>query len=208
MAKKGSTKSSKKSNTVTTTTEVTVIPEQDKSHEVDEGQVLSPQQALFLQLYYDPKSPTWGNARGSAIAAGFSEEYANQITYRKPAWWVGMVRTQNLMDKIEQHFDEVLSLPNITQAMGAFGPLETKQVIIEETGEVYKSGKRKGQAKTKKKTIKVPIFIPNVAIIKAKSEVAKLAAPAHDPDRYGKKAGNNNKFVFNMAVVRERYKTS
>lgn len=205
MAKKGSTKSTgkKKAATVTTTTEVAIVEE--KSQDVDEGTVLSPQQALFLQLYYDPKSPTWGNARGSAMAAGFGEAYANQITYKKPAWWVGMVRTQNLMDKIEQHFDEVLSLPSITQAMGAFGPLEIKQVIIEDTGEVFKTGKRKGEAKTRKKTIKVPVFVPNVAIIKAKSEVAKIAAPAHDPDRYGKKVGNNNKFIFNISPDREKF---
>ena len=100
--------------------------------------------------------------------------YANQFTYHKPEWFIGFHRKNSLIDKIETHFQEVMELPNITQAMGAFGPIEKKQVITEETGEVYKSGKRKGQPKTKKRTIKVPVYVPNVAVIKAKNEVAKI----------------------------------
>lgn len=207
MAKKGSTKSTRKSKaaTVTTTTEVAVVEE--KSIGAGEGVILSPQQALFLQLYYDRESPTWGNAKRSALAAGFSESMANQITYLRPQWFVDFCRQNSLIEKIEEHFREVMNLPNVAQAMGAFGPLEVTRTIIEETGEVFKSGKKKGQPKTRRVKVKEPVYVPNVAIIKAKNEVAKIAAPAHDPDRYGKKAGNNNKFVFNMAVVRERYKT-
>lgn len=208
-SKKGNSKSPRKNSKKTTTkakAEVAVVEERrDEVENKDDVQILEPRQALFLQLYYDPKSPTWGNARGSAIAAGYDEDYANQITYRKPEWWLGFVRKQPLIDKIELHFDEVMSLPNVTQAMGAFGPIEKKTVIVEETGDVYKSGKKKGQPKTKKKTVKVPVYVPNVAIIKAKNEVAKIAAPAHDPDRYGKKASGNNNFIFNISPDRERY---
>lgn len=207
MAAKKSTKKrkAKTSKKKATTTEVAVVAEvvEEKRQDTDQV-VLNPKQALLLQLYYDPKSPTWGSARGSAIAAGFSENYANQFTYHKPEWFIGFHRKNSLIDKIETHFQEVMELPNITQAMGAFGPIEKKQVITEETGEVYKSGKRKGQPKTKKRTIKVPVYVPNVAVIKAKNEVAKIAAPAHDPDRYGKKSNTNN-FIFNMTQDREKY---
>lgn len=197
--KKGNSKSPRnKSNKKTETTEVTVVEEKRQD------MVLTPRQALFLQLYHDKESPTWGNAKQSALAAGFSESMANQITYLRPQWFVDFCRQNSLIDKIEQHFTEVMNLPNVTQAMGAFGPIEKKQVIVEETGEVYKSGARKGQPKTKKKTVKVPVYVPNVAIIKAKNEVAKIAAPAHDPDRYGKKANTNN-FIFNMTGDRQKY---
>lgn len=208
MAKKGSTKSSKKNDTVTTTTEVTVIPEQDKSLEASESEIiLTEQQALFLDYYYDPGSPTWYNAKQSAIRAGFGENYACQITYRQPDWWLDMVRRQPFIKKIEKHFDEVLNLPNTKHAIGLTGLLYRTEVYTEETNEVYKTGKRAGQKKTRKVKMKVPIIVADIAVIKAKNEVAKLAAPAHDPDRYGKKATNNNKFVFNMAPVREKYKT-
>lgn len=197
MAAKKAPKNSSKS----TETAVSVVPEERQSEVV-----LTPQQALFLQCYYDHQSPTWGNARQSALRAGFTDEYACSITYKMPKWWAEFVGKSSLIEKIERHFLEVLSMPNITQAMGAFGPIEKKEVIIEETGEVYKSGKKKGQPKTRKRTIKTPVYVPNIPLIKAKNEAAKIAAPAHDPDRYGRKQGGN-KFVFNMAPDRERYAT-
>lgn len=200
MAKKGSTKSSKKSEVVVATP--AVLPEEKSIVESKDAPILTEQQALFLNYYYDSESPTWYNAKQSAIKAGFGENYACQITYRKPDWWLDMVRRSPLIGKIEQHFDEVMNLPNVTQAMGAFGPIFTKEKVREQVG-YFKNGK----PKFKVKTIKTPVYVANTQIIKAKNEVSKIAAPAHDPDRYGKKAGNNNKFVFNMAVVKERYKT-
>lgn len=204
-AKKGKSKSPSKKATKKKTEEVAVaVVEENKEVEERKAVELTPRQALFCQLYFDPQSPTWGSARGSALAAGFSESMANQITYLKPDWFVEFCRANSLIDKIEGHFQEVMNLPNVSQAMGAFGPIEKKQVIHEETGEVYKSGKKKGQPKTKKKTIKVPVMVPNVSVIKAKNEVAKIAAPAHDPDRYGKKPNNTN-FIFNMTEDRQRF---
>lgn len=194
----------KRASNITPTAVVTV---EEKSLEVVEGIVLSPQQALFLQLYYDRESPTWGNAKQSAITAGFGPEYANSITYKMPKWWSEFVGQHSLIAKIEAHFTEVMSMPNVSQAMGAFGPLEKTEIHIEDTGEVYKSGKKKGEKKMRKVKIKTPIMVPNMSLIKAKNEVAKIAAPAHDPDRYGKKAGNNNKFVFNMGPIKEKYRT-
>lgn len=191
----------KASNKETDTQEVSVTEERQVSEPIK----LTPKQALFLQYYLDPESKTWGSARGSALAAGFSESMANQITYLRPKWFVEFCSNTSLIDKIEGHFQEVMNLPNITQAMGAFGPLEKKEVIHEDTGEVYKSGKKKGQPKTKKKTIKVPVYVPNINVIKAKNEVAKIAAPAHDPDRYGKKAGGGNNFIFNMTEDRQKF---
>lgn len=167
--------------------------------------VLTPRQALFCQFYFDHQSPTWGNARQSALKAGFDEAYANRITYDQPQWFSDFLRNNTLIDKIERHFTEIMSMPNITQAMGAFGPIEKTKVVVEETGEVYKTGAKKGQPKTRKVKIKVPVYVPNVALIKAKNEVAKIAAPAHDPDRYGRKQSGTNNFIFNMAADRQRF---
>jgi len=203
MAKKATSKAKSKSPQTPKKVEetaVTILPAEERQESVE----LTPRQALFLQLYYDHHSPTWGNAKQSALKAGFSESMANQITYLKPQWFVDFCRQNSLINKIEAHFQEVMELPNITQAMGAFGPLERTEVVQEEVG-VYKTGKKKGQTKYKKVKIKTPIFVPNVQVIKAKNEVAKIAAPAHDPDRYGRKQGGGNKFIFNMAPDRERF---
>lgn len=47
---------------------------------------LDPRQQEFLRYYLDPKSDTWANARKSAIKAGFSDEYADNITSLLPKW--------------------------------------------------------------------------------------------------------------------------
>lgn len=47
---------------------------------------LTPQQQLFLNAYLDPQSPTWSNAYQSALKAGYSEDYAENITGQMPNW--------------------------------------------------------------------------------------------------------------------------
>lgn len=47
---------------------------------------LNPKQELFLQLFLDPKSETFGNYTQSAIKAGYSPEYADNITALMPKW--------------------------------------------------------------------------------------------------------------------------
>lgn len=201
--KKGNSKSPRSNSKKSTKKDTEIVVVQEERQEMEN--FVDPRQALFLQLYYDKESPTWGNAKQSAISAGFDYDYSCQITYRKPKWWLDFVRQENLVDLIEQHFTEVLTMPSVTQAMGPFGPIEKTETVIENTGEIYKSGKRKGQPVTRKKKIKVPVLVRDVSIIKEKTAVAKIAAPAHDPDRYGRKAGGTNNFIFNMAGDRQKY---
>lgn len=47
---------------------------------------LNPQQELFLQNFLDPKSETFGNYTQSAIKAGYSPDYADNITALMPKW--------------------------------------------------------------------------------------------------------------------------
>lgn len=180
---------------------VTAIVQKERSlveRYCDDYDITDPRQALFLQLYYDKESPTWGNAKRSAMAAGFDTDYANQITYRRPKWWLEFVRQSDIASLIEMHVSEVLNLPNVTQAMGAFGPLTTTETIKVE--KVLKNG----TTKLVNKKIKVPIYVPNIPLMKEKTAVSKLAAPAYDPDRYRQKAGGN-KFVFNISPDRDRF---
>jgi len=63
--------------------------------------VSTPKQELFLDLYLDPKSATFGNAYQSALSAGYSEAYAKQI--KSPAigneWLQDNPRIISLTDK-------------------------------------------------------------------------------------------------------------
>jgi len=171
----------------------------DLTEDVDRYDSKNPRQALFLQLYFDHRSPTWGNAKQSAIAAGFSEEYADVITYQQPKWFSDFIGQQDIASLIEKHVAEVLNLPTVTQAMGAFGPITTTETIkVEKT---FKNGK----TRLVNKKIKVPVYVPNINVIKEKTAVMKIAAPAHNPEKYGKKTGGNNNFFFDMRQTKERY---
>jgi len=166
----------------------------------DEFVISDPRQTLFLQLYYDKASPTWGNAKQSAIAAGYTEEFACRITYKMPKWWSDFIRQTDIASLIEKHVAEVLTLPSVTQAMGAFGPITTTETIKVE--KVLKNG----TTKLVNKKIKVPVMIPHMGIIKEKTAVIKIAAPAYDPDRYGKKDGPKFSFSYNRTEIVEKYK--
>lgn len=195
----------KKKTTKTKDVTVIVIPERP-AHEleaVEDYSPTDPRQALFLNLYYDHTSPTWGNAKQSAIKAGYTEQFADRITYKMPQWWSGFIRQQDTASLIERHVTEVLSIPVVQQAMGAFGPLEKTEIIKEEIG-VYKTGPKAGQPKFKNVKIKTPIMVANMQVAKVKNDLIKIAAPAHNPDMYAKKI-NNNKFIFNMAPDREKF---
>lgn len=158
-----------------------------------------PRKALFLRLYFDKESPTWGNAKQSAIRAGFSHEYADCITYQKPKWFAEFGQQQDFVELAEGHLREVLQLPNVAQAMGAFGPLVKKIP----TGK-FEYKKIKGKRKRVEIFLEEPIIVPNTSVIKVKNEAAKLVLPAYNP-AYAKNAGPRVSFNFNVKAARERY---
>lgn len=67
-----------------------------------------PRQALFLEGYLSPDSDTFANAKQSAIAAGYSNEYAENITHIMPTW---------LSDKIEDLYLVTETQNNIRKAL-------------------------------------------------------------------------------------------
>lgn len=69
---------------------------------------LTPQQQLFLKGYTDPKSPTFGNALQSALKAGYSEEYANNITSLMPDWLSENIGKSKMVMKAERNLDMAL----------------------------------------------------------------------------------------------------
>lgn len=74
---------------------------------------LNPQQQKFKELYLDPGSETFGNARGSAIAAGYEESYADNIMNLMPAWLSEIIGNKELVSEAEKALKEAVSL-NVT----------------------------------------------------------------------------------------------
>ena len=52
----------------------------------------------FRRAYLDPSSRTFSNGYQSAIAVGYDEDYANQITARKLQWFEEIKKDQELID--------------------------------------------------------------------------------------------------------------
>lgn len=61
--------------------------------------LLKPQQEVFLQAYLDPQSNTWGNALQSAIKAGYSQDYADNIMALMPKWLENVLQDHTLTQK-------------------------------------------------------------------------------------------------------------
>lgn len=70
---------------------------------------LDPRQQKCWAAYINPASETFGSARASAIAAGYEEAYADQITGSD--WFIAKVRRLNLLDKSEKVLEEMLDMP-------------------------------------------------------------------------------------------------
>lgn len=63
------------------------IPKQGGVRPQGTARQLAPRQQRFLELYCDANSPTFGNRYQSAIAAGFSDMTARNLTHNKPSWY-------------------------------------------------------------------------------------------------------------------------
>ncbi len=72
--------------------------------------LLTPQQEVFLSEYTNPKSTNFGNAVQSALKAGYTENYANNITGLMPDWLFESIGDMKRLRKAEKNLDEVQNL--------------------------------------------------------------------------------------------------
>lgn len=66
---------------------------------------LTPQQQSFLKNYTDPKSETWSNYRQSALKAGYSEEYSDNISSLMPDWLSENIGDSKLLAKATKNLE-------------------------------------------------------------------------------------------------------
>lgn len=84
---------------------------------------LDPRQKMCWDLYINPKSATFANAKQSAIKAGYDPDYADQITTID--WFLGRIRRLNMLNKAEKVLDETLEMPIETIIVG-----DEKEVVV------------------------------------------------------------------------------
>lgn len=72
--------------------------------------LLTPQQEMFLSYYTNPKSETFSNAVQSALKAGYSESFANNITGIMPDWLFESIGDQKRLRKAESNLNQVQNL--------------------------------------------------------------------------------------------------
>jgi hypothetical protein len=70
--------------------------------------LLDPRQNLCWEYYVDPQSETFGNARQSAVRAGYELDYANQITTSE--WFKVKLRRLGMLSKAERNLDEFMDM--------------------------------------------------------------------------------------------------
>lgn len=87
------------------------VATQRKEDMIMEEKLLNPQQELFLAEYTNPKSENFGNAVKSALKAGYTENYANNITGLMPEWLFENIGDMKRLRKAEKNLDEVQNIP-------------------------------------------------------------------------------------------------
>ena len=69
---------------------------------------LTPQQQQFKEYYLNPSSETFGNAKRSALKAGYSENYSNNLTGQGSEWIDGLIRDYKMLAAAEAALAEAL----------------------------------------------------------------------------------------------------
>lgn len=83
--------------------------------------LLTPQQELFLERYTNPKSHTFSNAVQSALEAGYSENYANNITGLMPDWLFENIGDMKRLKRAERNLTEVQEM-DVIDEQGKYDP--------------------------------------------------------------------------------------
>ena len=113
--------------------EVSSLPQNElEADETHANQYLiDPRQKAAWDGYINPKSKTFGNATQSAIEAGYTWAYANQITTK--TWWLGKVRKSGFVSKAEGILEEMLDMPTEEPALLRI-KADTAKFILEHLG--------------------------------------------------------------------------
>lgn len=93
--------------------------------------LLDARQIACWEAYINPTSPTFGNVRGSGIAAGYAPMTANKL--HEQEWFAGRVRRINMRIKAEKVLDEMLDMP-VKRAKWVGHGDDAEEVVVTDPG--------------------------------------------------------------------------
>ena len=95
------------------------------------SKLLDPRQIACWENYVNPESPTFGNQRQSAIAAGYTEQTADKVADHE--WFKGRIRRLNIRLKAEKVLDEMLEMP-VKRAVRRGKGDEVEEIVVTDPG--------------------------------------------------------------------------
>jgi len=142
---------------------------------------IDPRQAAFKQYYIDPNSPSFANARASAIRAGYTEQYADNITAQQPAWLGDLLQdTQVIRAEMlalsERNLKSVVSEPKPTDKDNKKLWVQTSQYISGTLGKEHYSTRNEITGADGRR------LFDNKTREDASTPVAALFKGVHDPN--------------------------
>lgn len=123
---------------------------------------LDPRKILFEAYFINPESPTFGKALPSAVKAGYSKTYADNILHFRPQWILDIIGRMDAVKFVRiarENLERDLNMNTVEQAMGAFGPIFGKD----------KDGN------------KVPVMTENVKKMELKQKATFFVSEKADP---------------------------
>lgn len=112
--------------------------------------VLNPQQEEFLKNFLDPNSETFGKYLPSALKAGYSQEYSENLSSTMPKWLDGALEESTLVRKALDNLSEFLGdaenhtiradMTKFTLSRLAKGKFSERRELTGEGGEELKIG--------------------------------------------------------------------
>jgi hypothetical protein len=106
---------------------------------------VTPKQRAFETYYNDPKSPTYCNAKQSAIKAGYTEQYANSITAQHPDWLnKGDNLRAEMLERAELNLKAITEMDEEQLKNPQFAKIwqDTNKFISERLGKEYYSSRQ------------------------------------------------------------------
>lgn len=146
-------------------------------------EVLDPRQAAAMQNLYDPNSPTFGNYTQSFIKAGFSREYAENVTHLAPEWLSAFIGEDSPM------------IAKATRNLNKFLDLKTDKIEIGENGAViYEDAERT-----------IPKKIEDPRLLEIQLKATTFVQERLNRKKFGKDDKIQVGFHFDMKPLRDLY---
>ena len=132
---------------------------------------LDKRQEDSLAFYYDPKSPTFMDLKNSAIRAGFTESYADNLFALLPDWLSDAIGQSKMLSKAERNLDNMLDLKTEQPI------LINKELVVDNNGNA--------------------VEITNPGLLRTKADITMFVAERLGKKKY---AQRNENFNLNIPV--------